>query len=75
MVEHSGAEVAALGVAAERLANYTAEAEADDAMAVELMLSSGIPEEIALALQTRLRLLSRLGRAGRTSRGRWPTAT
>ena len=52
LVEHSGAEVAALGVAAERLANYTTEAEADDAMAVELMLSSGIPEEIALALQT-----------------------
>jgi glyoxylase-like metal-dependent hydrolase (beta-lactamase superfamily II) len=52
LVEHSGAEVAALGIAAERLANYDAEAEADDAMAVELMLKSGIPEEIALALQS-----------------------
>ncbi|MBS1894947.1 MAG: MBL fold metallo-hydrolase [Actinobacteria bacterium] len=52
LVEHSGAEVAALGAAAERLANYSAEADADDALAVELMLSSGIPEEIALALRS-----------------------
>jgi glyoxylase-like metal-dependent hydrolase (beta-lactamase superfamily II) len=52
VVEHSGAEVAALGIAAERLANYEAEAERDDEFAVELMLRSGIPEEIALALQS-----------------------
>jgi glyoxylase-like metal-dependent hydrolase (beta-lactamase superfamily II) len=52
LVEHSGAEVAALGIGAERLANYTAEAERDDELAVELMLRSGIPEEIALALQS-----------------------
>ena len=52
LVEHSGAEVAALGVAAERLANYEVEAERDDEFAVELMLRSGIPEEIALALQS-----------------------
>ncbi len=52
LVEHSGAEVAALGAATERLANYTTEAEADDEFAVELMLRSGIPEEIALALQS-----------------------
>ncbi|HKZ13950.1 MAG TPA: MBL fold metallo-hydrolase [Solirubrobacterales bacterium] len=52
LVEHSGAEVAALGVATERLANYEAEAERDDEFAVELMLRSGIPEEIALALQS-----------------------
>lgn len=52
LVEHSGAEVAALGAAAERVANYEAEAERDDEFAVELMLRSGIPEEIALALQS-----------------------
>jgi glyoxylase-like metal-dependent hydrolase (beta-lactamase superfamily II) len=52
LVEHSGAEVAGLGLAAERVANYAAEAELDDEMAVELMLRSGIPEEIALALQS-----------------------
>ena len=52
LVEHSGAEVAALGIAAERLANYETEAERDDELAVELMLRSGIPEEIALALQS-----------------------
>ena len=52
VVEHSGAEVAALGAAAERLANYDVEAQRDDEFAVELMLRSGIPEEIALALQS-----------------------
>jgi glyoxylase-like metal-dependent hydrolase (beta-lactamase superfamily II) len=52
VVEHSGAEVAALGAAASRLADYEAEAERDDEFAVALMLSSGIPEEIALALQS-----------------------
>ena len=52
VVEHSGAEVAALGAAARRLADYKGEAERDDEFAVALMLSSGIPEEIALALQS-----------------------
>jgi glyoxylase-like metal-dependent hydrolase (beta-lactamase superfamily II) len=52
VVEHSGAEVAALGAAAGRLADFEAEAERDDEFAVDLMLSSGIPEEIALALQS-----------------------
>jgi glyoxylase-like metal-dependent hydrolase (beta-lactamase superfamily II) len=52
VVEHSGAEVAALGAAAERLADYDSEAERDDEFAVALMLRSGIPEEIALALQS-----------------------
>ena len=52
VVEHSGAEVAALGAAARRLADYEGEAERDDQLAVDLMLSSGIPEEIALALQS-----------------------
>jgi glyoxylase-like metal-dependent hydrolase (beta-lactamase superfamily II) len=52
VVEHSGAEVAALGLATERLANHEAEAERDDEFAVELMLRSGIPEEIALALRS-----------------------
>ncbi|HVW48264.1 MAG TPA: MBL fold metallo-hydrolase [Solirubrobacterales bacterium] len=52
VVEHSGAEVAALGAAAERLANFEVEAERDDEFAVALMLRSGIPEEIAIALQS-----------------------
>jgi glyoxylase-like metal-dependent hydrolase (beta-lactamase superfamily II) len=52
VVEHSGAEVAALGAAAARLADYEAEAQRDDEFAVALMLRSGIPEEIALALQS-----------------------
>jgi len=52
VAEHSGAEVAALGVAAERLANFDADAEADDRFAVELMLRNGIPEEVTAALRS-----------------------
>jgi glyoxylase-like metal-dependent hydrolase (beta-lactamase superfamily II) len=49
---HSGAEVAALGIAAGRLANFDEDAEADDRFAVELMLRSGIPEEVTAALRS-----------------------
>jgi glyoxylase-like metal-dependent hydrolase (beta-lactamase superfamily II) len=52
VVEHSGAEVAALGIAAERLANFSEDAEAEDGFAVELMLRNGIPAEVAFALQS-----------------------
>jgi glyoxylase-like metal-dependent hydrolase (beta-lactamase superfamily II) len=52
VVEHSGAEVGALGAAAARLADFEAESERDDEFAVALMLRSGIPEEIALALRS-----------------------
>jgi glyoxylase-like metal-dependent hydrolase (beta-lactamase superfamily II) len=51
VVEHSGAEVAALGVAAKRLANFAEDAEAEDRFAVELMLRNGIPEEVTAALR------------------------
>ncbi len=49
---HSGADVAAIGVAARRFANFDEDADADDRFAVELMLRSGIPEETAQALQS-----------------------
>jgi glyoxylase-like metal-dependent hydrolase (beta-lactamase superfamily II) len=52
IVEHSGAEVAAIGVAAERLANFGEDAEREDQFAVELMLRNGIPPEVAHALQS-----------------------
>ena len=52
VVEHSGAEVAALGLAAERLANFGEDAEREDEFAVDLMLRSGIPQEVAFALQS-----------------------
>ena len=52
IVEHSGAEVAALGLAAERLANFGEDAEREDEFAVELMLRNGIPQEVAFALQS-----------------------
>ncbi|HWM64910.1 MAG TPA: MBL fold metallo-hydrolase [Solirubrobacterales bacterium] len=51
LVEHSGAEVAAIGVAAERLANFSEDAESEDEFAVQLMLRNGIPSEVAFALQ------------------------
>ncbi|HEX8752351.1 MAG TPA: MBL fold metallo-hydrolase, partial [Solirubrobacterales bacterium] len=51
-VEHSGAEVAALGAAAQRLANFNEDAEREDAFAVSVMLRNGIPEEVTAALQS-----------------------
>jgi glyoxylase-like metal-dependent hydrolase (beta-lactamase superfamily II) len=52
VAEHSGAEVAAIGVAAERLANFDEDAELEDQFAVELMLRNGIPEEVTVALRS-----------------------
>jgi glyoxylase-like metal-dependent hydrolase (beta-lactamase superfamily II) len=52
VVEHSGAEVAAIGVAAQRLANFDEDAEADDQFAVDLMRRSGIPEDVTEALRS-----------------------
>jgi glyoxylase-like metal-dependent hydrolase (beta-lactamase superfamily II) len=52
VVQRSGAEVAALGAATERLANFDADAEAEDRFAVELMLRNGIPEEVTVALRS-----------------------
>jgi len=52
LVEHSGAEVAALGAAAERLANFDQDAEREDAFAVEVMLRNGIPEDVTVALRS-----------------------
>jgi glyoxylase-like metal-dependent hydrolase (beta-lactamase superfamily II) len=52
VVQRSGAEVAALGIASERLANFDEDAEAEDRFAVELMLRNGIPEEVTEALRS-----------------------
>ena len=52
VAERSGAEVAALGIAAERLANFSEDAERDDEFAVKLMLRNGIPEDVTRALQS-----------------------
>jgi len=52
LVEHSGAEVAALGAAAQRLADFDEDAEREDAFAVEVMLRNGIPEEVTVALRS-----------------------
>jgi glyoxylase-like metal-dependent hydrolase (beta-lactamase superfamily II) len=52
LVEHSGAEVAALGAAAQRLAAFDEDAEAEDKFAVEVMLRNGIPEDVTVALRS-----------------------
>jgi glyoxylase-like metal-dependent hydrolase (beta-lactamase superfamily II) len=52
IVQHSGAEVAAIDVAADRLANFSVDAELEDSFAVDLMLRNGIPQEVAFALQS-----------------------
>ena len=52
VVQRSGAEVAALGAATERLANFDEDAEAEDRFAVDLMLRNGIPEEVTAALRS-----------------------
>jgi glyoxylase-like metal-dependent hydrolase (beta-lactamase superfamily II) len=52
LVEHSGAEVAALGAAAQRLADFDEDAEREDAFAVEVMLRNGIPEDVTVALRS-----------------------
>ncbi len=51
IVEHSGAQVAALDKAVRRLANFTEDTELDDRFSAELMLRSGIPENVVVALQ------------------------
>jgi len=52
VVQRSGAKVAALGIAAERLANFDEDAEAEDDFAIDLMLRNGIPEEVTVALRS-----------------------
>ena len=49
---HSGAEVAAIGVAASRLANFGEDAEREDAFAADLMRRHGVPEEVVSVLRT-----------------------
>lgn len=52
VVQRSGAQVAALGAATERLANFDEDAETEDRFAVELMIRNGIPEEVTVALRS-----------------------
>jgi len=51
IAEHSGAEVAAIDVAVERLANFGENSEEEDRFAGELMQRCGIPENVVIALQ------------------------
>ena len=48
----SGADVAAIEAAVPFVENYSSEAQADDAFALELMLRNGIPPDVASALQS-----------------------
>ena len=61
----SGAEVAAIEAAVPFVENYSAENEADDDFATEMMLRHGIPEDMATALSP-CRSPSAPGAAART---------
>jgi glyoxylase-like metal-dependent hydrolase (beta-lactamase superfamily II) len=52
LVDHSGADVAAIDVAVAQLARFGESAEEEDRFAGELMLLHGIPEEVVYALQS-----------------------
>ena len=52
IVEHSGAEVMAIDKAVRRLANFAEDAEADDRFSADLMLQSGMPEDVVVALSS-----------------------
>jgi glyoxylase-like metal-dependent hydrolase (beta-lactamase superfamily II) len=52
IVEHSGADVAAIDLAVRRLANFGEDAEREDEAAAALMRKHGIPENVVYALQS-----------------------
>ena len=52
IVEHSGADVAAIDVATRRLANFGEDAEREDEAAASLMRKHGIHENVVYALQS-----------------------
>jgi glyoxylase-like metal-dependent hydrolase (beta-lactamase superfamily II) len=52
IVGHSGADVAAIDVAVERMGNFGEDSEREDRFAGELMLRHGIPENVVYALQS-----------------------
>jgi glyoxylase-like metal-dependent hydrolase (beta-lactamase superfamily II) len=52
VVQRSGADVAAIDVAVDRLANFGDDAERDDEFAGSLMIRYGIPEEMVIALRS-----------------------
>ncbi|HZJ29751.1 MAG TPA: MBL fold metallo-hydrolase, partial [Solirubrobacterales bacterium] len=68
VVERSGAEVAALGIGAERLANFDTDRELEDAFAVELMLRHGIPESTVMPLREISRSFQSFGAPARVTR-------
>ena len=52
IAEHSGAQVAALSAAVDRLANFSEDAERDDEFAAALMLRNGIDATVVTALRS-----------------------
>ncbi len=68
IVEHSGAEVAALDLAVRRLANFAEDAERDDEFSAHLMLRNGIPENVVIALQGVSRAFRAWGSRARVTR-------
>jgi glyoxylase-like metal-dependent hydrolase (beta-lactamase superfamily II) len=65
---HSGAEVAAIDAAVERMANFGEDAEREDRFAGELMQRHGIPENVVYALQSVSRSFRAWGARARVTR-------
>ena len=68
LVDHSGADVAAIDVAVDRLADFGETSEEEDRFAGDLMRMHGIPEEVVLALQSVSRSFRGWGAKARVTR-------
>jgi glyoxylase-like metal-dependent hydrolase (beta-lactamase superfamily II) len=68
IASRSGAEMAAIDVAAGLLENYGEDAERDDQFAAELMLGQGVPEDVVTALQSVSRSFRAWGSRPRVTR-------
>lgn len=68
LASNSGAEVAAIEVVANFVANYDSDAERDDEFAGALMLRYGIPEDLVIALRSVSRSFRGWGAAAQVTR-------
>ncbi|HKG36607.1 MAG TPA: MBL fold metallo-hydrolase, partial [Solirubrobacterales bacterium] len=68
LVDHSGAEVAAIDLAVDRLADFGESSEEEDRFAGDLMRRHGIPEEVVFALQSVSRSFRGWGAKARVTR-------
>ena len=68
VASHAGAEVAALDATVPYIEDYSAEAQAEDDFAYEMMLRHGIPKDVATALRSVSRAFQAWGARAKVSR-------